>query len=93
MAGLTYAAGGWLLSAMTFYNLLTVAAWQLGGRRLALLMCLLCAFIISTGQWSKAMVSVYLVGVSVLIACAIGINSSSGTTRQATPASSRLCAS
>ena len=27
MAGLTYAAGGWLLSAMTFYNLLTVAAW------------------------------------------------------------------
>jgi hypothetical protein len=27
MAALTYAASGWLLSAMTFYNLLTVAAW------------------------------------------------------------------
>jgi hypothetical protein len=27
MAALTYAAGGWFLSAMTFYNLLTVAAW------------------------------------------------------------------
>ena len=26
-AGLTYAASGFLLSALTFYNLLTVAAW------------------------------------------------------------------
>ena len=41
LAGITYAGSGWMLSAMTFYNLLAVAAWWplvllgpvLGGRR------------------------------------------------------------
>ena len=43
----------------------------LGGWRLALL-CVGCSrlFIAVTGQWEKAMITVYLCGISVLIACA-----------------------
>ncbi len=46
---------------------------RLGGWRLALLLASLALFIAVTGQWSKAMVSVYLCGISVIFACAIGI--------------------
>ena len=53
--------------------LLALGAWQLGGRRLALLVLLLCLFIVTTGQWPKAMVTVYLCGTAVVIACLIGI--------------------
>jgi glycine betaine/proline transport system permease protein len=52
---------------------LAFAGWRLGGARLAALVALLALFIAFNGQWEKAMVSVYLVGVSVIIACAIGI--------------------
>ncbi len=54
--------------------LLTVGAWQLAGTRLAALVLALCAFIIVNGQWPKAMVSVYLCGISVVIASLIGIS-------------------
>jgi glycine betaine/proline transport system permease protein len=54
-------------------GLLALAGWQLGGWRLALLVAALCLFVATTGQWPKAMISVYLVGVSVMIACLIGI--------------------
>jgi len=54
--------------------LVTVAAWQLAGARLALLVLALCAFIVVNGQWPKAMVSVYLCGLSVMIASLIGIS-------------------
>jgi glycine betaine/proline transport system permease protein len=54
-------------------GLLALAGWQLGGWRLALLVAALCLFVVTTGQWPKAMISVYLVGVSVMIACLIGI--------------------
>lgn len=53
--------------------LLVVAAWQLGRWRLALLALLLSTFILITGQWQKAMITVYLCGISVLIAALIGI--------------------
>jgi glycine betaine/proline transport system permease protein len=43
---------------------LAFAGWRLGGWRLAATF---------NGQWEKAMVSVYLVGISVVIAAAIGI--------------------
>jgi len=46
---------------------------RLGGWRLAALLTSLALFIVVNGQWSKAMVSVYLCGISVLFACAIGI--------------------
>jgi len=46
---------------------------QLGGWRLGLLTASLTSFIAVVGLWSKAMVTLYLCGLSVLIACIIGI--------------------
>jgi glycine betaine/proline transport system permease protein len=54
--------------------LLTVAGWQLGGARLGVLVLALASFIVVTGQWPKAVVSVYLCGISVAIASLIGIS-------------------
>jgi glycine betaine/proline transport system permease protein len=59
----------WLLIAAA----LAFAGWRLGGARLAALVGLLALFIAFNGQWEKAMVSVYLVGISVIVASAIGI--------------------
>lgn len=53
--------------------LLTLAGWQLGRFRLAALCLLLSLFILLNGLWEEAMVTVYLCGVSVIIACLIGI--------------------
>ncbi len=53
--------------------LVTLAGWQLGRWRLALLCFALTCFILVNGLWAKAMVTVYLCGVSVIIACLIGI--------------------
>ncbi|MCP4331991.1 MAG: ABC transporter permease subunit [Gammaproteobacteria bacterium] len=50
-----------------------LGGWQLGGRRLGLLTASLTAFIAIVGLWSKAMVTLYLCGLSVVIACLIGI--------------------
>ena len=54
--------------------LLAVAGWQLGGKRLAATVAAMAAFIAITGFWEVAMISVYLCGISVLIAAAIGIS-------------------
>jgi len=54
-------------------GLVALGGWQLGGWRLALLTGALALFIAVVGQWPKSMVTVYLCGLSVLIACAIGI--------------------
>ncbi|MDR7126778.1 ABC transporter permease subunit [Pseudotabrizicola sp. 4114] len=53
--------------------LLGVAGWRLGGWRLALLTSGLSFLIAATGQWEKAMITVYLCGISTLIAMAIGV--------------------
>ncbi len=53
--------------------LLALGGWQLGGARLAALAAALSLFIAVNGQWANAMESVYLVGVSVVIACLIGM--------------------
>ncbi len=50
-----------------------LAGWQLGGRRLALLTTGFALFIVLTGNWANAMETVYLCGLSVLIACLIGM--------------------
>ena len=52
--------------------LTALAGWQLGGFRLSLLCGCLTLFIAFVGQWPKAMVTVYLCGLSVVIACLIG---------------------
>ena len=53
--------------------MLTLAGYQLGGWRLASLTGGLTAFLAVVGLWAKAMVTVYLCGISVLIVCLIGI--------------------
>jgi glycine betaine/proline transport system permease protein len=53
--------------------LLAVAGWRLGGLRLAVLCILLPLFILVTGQWENALLTVYLTGVSVLVAAAVGV--------------------
>jgi glycine betaine/proline transport system permease protein len=53
--------------------LLGFAGWRLGGSRLAALVAALSFLIAATGQWEKAMITVYLCGISVVIASLIGI--------------------
>ncbi len=54
-------------------GLVALAGWRLGGWRLALLGFVLALTIAVTGQWEKAMITLYLCGTSVLIASLIGI--------------------
>ncbi len=53
--------------------LLGLAGFSLKGWRLAVLCMLLGLFIVFTGLWPKAMITVYLCGISVIIASLIGI--------------------
>lgn len=53
--------------------LLGLAGWRLGGARLGLLCAALSFLIAATGQWEKAMITVYLCGISTLLAMAIGL--------------------
>lgn len=54
-------------------GLLAVAGWRLGGWRLGVLVAALAAAIALTGQWEKAMITVYLCGISVAFAMLIGV--------------------
>ncbi|WP_282605183.1 proline/glycine betaine ABC transporter permease [Pelagibius sp. Alg239-R121] len=53
--------------------IVTLAGWKFGGWRLALLAGGLALFIAANGLWAKAMITLYLCGVSVLLASIIGI--------------------
>ncbi len=53
--------------------LLALAGWRLGGARLAALVLVLGLFIAATGLWEQAMITVYLCGLSVVIAMLIGL--------------------
>jgi glycine betaine/proline transport system permease protein len=53
--------------------LLTFVGWRLGGWRLGATVAALLGFLVVTGLWTLAMISVYLVGTGVLFACLIGI--------------------
>lgn len=53
--------------------LLAFVGFRLGGLKLALLTACLALFIAITGQWEKAMITVYLCGISALLAALIGI--------------------
>jgi len=54
-------------------GLVALAGWRLGGWPLALLVFSLALFIAVTGQWEKAMITIYLCGISVIIAALIGV--------------------
>ncbi|MCB6177697.1 ABC transporter permease subunit [Rhodobacter sp. Har01] len=51
----------------------TLAGWRLGGLRLAALAVALGLFLAATGLWEQAMITLYLCGVSVAIAMALGV--------------------
>ncbi len=53
--------------------LVTLAGWQLGRWRLAALCLALGLFIVTTGLWEQAVTTVYLCGISVVIASLIGV--------------------
>lgn len=58
---------------MAVVGLVALAGYQLGGWRLALLTGCLTVFMAVTGNWEKSMTSVYLCGISVIIAALIGV--------------------
>ncbi len=53
--------------------MLTLLGWHAGGWRLALLCGGMASLILVSGLWSKAMVTVYLCGASVILATLIGV--------------------
>ncbi len=53
--------------------LLGFVGWRLGGWRLAALVAGLLSFIAVTDNWEPAMVSIYLCGIGVIVACLIGV--------------------
>ena len=53
--------------------MLVALGYRFGGVRLAVMNGLMAAFILATGMWEKAMITVYLCGSSVMIAAAFGI--------------------
>ena len=52
---------------------LGLAGWSLGGKKLAALCVVLSGFIALVGLWEKAMITVYLCGLAVIIASLIGM--------------------
>lgn len=50
-----------------------LAAWRVGGWKLAVMTALMFWFLAAVGLWREAMVTIYLCGTSVLIAYAIGV--------------------
>ena len=56
-----------------FVGLVALLGYRLGGWRLALLVAGLIGFIVITGFWTPAMITVYLVSIAVVVCTAIGI--------------------
>ncbi|MDH3689162.1 MAG: ABC transporter permease subunit [Gammaproteobacteria bacterium] len=54
-------------------GVVALAGYQLGGLRLAMTVAALATFLVVTGNWEKSMTSVYLCGISVIVASLIGI--------------------
>jgi glycine betaine/proline transport system permease protein len=61
------------LSWLAVVALMAALGLRLSGYRLAILCGLLTLFIAVAGQWEKAMLSVYLVGIAVLFSMAVGV--------------------
>jgi len=53
--------------------MVVLLGYHFGGWRLAVMNGLMTAFIVTTGMWEKAMITIYLCGSAVVIASAIGI--------------------
>lgn len=57
---------------LSFVLVFGIAGLMLGGLRLAVITCLMLAFIAATGFWEPAVVSIYLVAIAVVISVLIG---------------------
>jgi len=55
------------------WAMLVLLGWRFGGPRLAIMNGLMAAFILVTGLWEKAMITVYLCGSAVIMAASLGI--------------------
>ena len=55
-----------------FFAVIAVVAWQAGGWRIALFAALGMGFILLTGVWKEAMLSIYLCGAAVLFSFVVG---------------------
>ncbi len=53
--------------------LVGAAGFRVGGLRLALAVAALILFVAAVGQWEKAMISVYLVAIAMVLSCLVGI--------------------
>ncbi len=53
--------------------MITLIGYRFGGWKLALMAFLMAGFVLVTGNWAKAMVTVYLCGASVILATLIGV--------------------
>ncbi|MBL4811084.1 MAG: ABC transporter permease subunit [Rhodobacteraceae bacterium] len=53
--------------------MITLLGWYFGGWKLAAMNVAMSLFIVTTGMWEKAMITVYLCGTSVVVASVIGI--------------------
>ena len=53
--------------------LVACLGWKMGGWRLALIVCLFVFFIAASGYWERAMITLYMVLVSLLICALLGI--------------------
>ncbi len=58
---------------LSFITIVGVAAFALGGQRLAIICISLLLFIAVTGYWKQAMISLYLVSIAVVVALVIAI--------------------
>jgi glycine betaine/proline transport system permease protein len=55
------------------YGAVILLGLQLGGRRLGLLVAALIGFVLLVGQWEKAMISIYMCTIAVVVSSLIGI--------------------
>ncbi|MGH6931253.1 MAG: ABC transporter permease [Dongiaceae bacterium] len=68
-----YYFGATNLPWVTVFLVVTTLAWQTGGWRLAFFAFCASAFMLTSGVWREAMMSIYLCAVAVGICCAVGI--------------------
>ncbi|MEQ9488488.1 MAG: ABC transporter permease subunit [Alphaproteobacteria bacterium] len=72
IAGMIFYFGVTQLPWPVMFAVLGLLAWQLGGMRLLVIVWGGLAFLLTTGIWAEAMMSVYLCGIAVIICAILG---------------------
>lgn len=58
---------------LAIYGAIVLLGFQLGGKRLGLLVMALVGFILIVGQWDKAMISIYMCAIAAIVSSLIGV--------------------